>query len=285
LEHSKFWILRLFRISDFDIRIFLSCITHHEMTMATSLPILTFHAIDDRDSDISFAPRLFQRSLAKLHEHGYRTLRLLQAVEDLRRGEPFPDRAVVMTFDDGYQSVYEEAFPVLQRYGMTATVYLTVGTKGNSEPDERLPSMEGRTMLSWGEIREMHRWGIEMGSHTLTHPNLTRWPRDRIEPEVRDSKVIIQEALGAPVSSFAYPYGFCDRHSRDCARQHYACATTGKLGFIGAGSDLYALERIDAYYLRGERLFDVMLSDLFPWYVLVRRIPREIRETALHWAP
>lgn len=252
--------------------------------MASSLPILTFHALDDRDSVISFSPRLFQRSLAKLHEHGYRTMSLPQAVDGLRRGEPFPDCALVITFDDGYHSVYEQAFPVLQRYGMTATVFLTVGTKGNTEPPARLPSMEGRPMLSWGEIREMHRWGIEMGSHTLTHPDLTRWPRDRMETEVRDSKVIIQEALGAPVSSFAYPYGFCDRPSRDCARQHYACATTGKLDFITAGSDLYALERIDAYYLRSERLFDVMLTDLFPWYLWARRIPRQIRQTVLRRA-
>lgn len=251
--------------------------------MTRSLPILTFHAVDDRDSVISFPPRLFERGLAKLHEHGRRTVSLQQAVDYLRRGEPFPDRAFAITFDDGYQSVYAEAFPVLQRYEMTATVFLTVGAKGDTEPDTRLPSMEGRTMLAWSEIREMHRWGIDVGSHTLTHPDLTRWPRDQVEIEVRDSKTIIQEALGAPVSSFAYPYGFYDRWSRDCARRHYACATTGKLDFIRAGSDLYALERIDAYYLRRERVFDLMLTEMFPWYLLARRLPREVRQTVLRW--
>lgn len=94
--------------------------------MTVSLPILTFHALDEGPSVISFSPRLFRRGMARLHDSGYRTLSLLEAVDRLRRGAPFPNRPFVITFDDGYQSVYAEAFPVLQRYGMSATVFLSV---------------------------------------------------------------------------------------------------------------------------------------------------------------
>lgn len=178
--------------------------------MANSLPMLTFHALDDRPSVISFSPRVFRRGIAKLHENGYQTLSLLEAVDCLCRGASFPDRSFAITFDDGYQSVYDEAFPVLQRYGMSATVFLTVGEKRTAGSSRRFPSLEGRSMLNWGEIREMDRWGIDFGAHTLTHPNLTRLPLDAVKAEVCDSREIIEDALSAPVTSFAYPYGCYD---------------------------------------------------------------------------
>lgn len=248
-----------------------------QRTIAAWLPILTFHDIDDQRSFISFSPRLFRLGMAKLHESGYQTLSLLEAVDYLRRGASFPDRSLVITFDDGYQTMYDEAFPVLQRYGLSATVFLTVGEKGTAGPSDRLPSLEGRSMLTWREIREMHRWGINFGAHTLTHPDLTRLPFDRIEAELCDSKAIIEDALGAPVACFAYPYGRYDHRSREIAWQYFACACSDKLGLITAGSDPYALERVDTYYLRSDQLFDVMLTRLFPWYIRARCIPRRIR--------
>src|SRR5713226_1295725 len=116
--------------------------------MAPSFPILTFHAVDDRPSIISFTRRLFVCGMARLHENGYQTLTLLEFVKHLQGGIPFPERSFVITFDDGYQSVYDHAFPILQRYGFSATVFLTVGAKGNGMEAERLASMSGRSMLS-----------------------------------------------------------------------------------------------------------------------------------------
>lgn len=105
--------------------------------MAFALPILTFHALDDKPSVISFPPELFRRGMANLHENGYRTISLLGAVDHLRLKKSFPERSFVITFDDGYESVYEKAFPVLQDYRMTATIFLTVGERGRVKPGER----------------------------------------------------------------------------------------------------------------------------------------------------
>jgi peptidoglycan/xylan/chitin deacetylase (PgdA/CDA1 family) len=245
--------------------------------MAASLPVLTFHALDDRRAAISFSPGVFQRGLARLYESGYQTLSLLEAADCLHQGVPFPDRSLVITFDDGYQTVYDEAFPVLQRYGLSATVFLTVGEKGTARPADRLPSLSDRSMLTWRQIREMQRWGIAFGAHTLTHPDLTRLAVERIEVEVLGSKTIIEDALGARVDCFAYPYGRYDRRARDMAQQHFACACSDRLGLITLKSDPYALERVDTYYLRTEQQFGVMLTWLFPWYVRARSIPRRIR--------
>ena len=245
--------------------------------MVLSLPILTFHALDDQRSVISFSPDLFRRVMAKLFEIGYRTISLLETVNDLRLKKPFPERSFVITFDDGYKSVYEEAFPVLQDNRMTATIFLTVGERGKVKPGERLPSLEGRSMLNWHEILEMKRWGIEFGAHTLTHPDLTRLSFERIRSEICDSKLIIEDALNTRVECFAAPYSRYDDRSLKIIREHFTCACSDKLSLINLRSDLYGLERIDTYYLRTERLFNIMLTPLFPWYILARSIPRGIR--------
>jgi len=245
--------------------------------VAAFIPILGFHALEDRPSVISFSPAVFRRGMARLHESGFRALSLLEAADYLRRGNPFPNRSFVITFDDGYQSVYEQAFPVLQRYGVSATIFLTVGDRGTAKSGGRLPPLECRSMLSWYEIREMHRYGIEFGAHTLTHPDLTRLPPERVEAEVSNSKALIEDALSAPVACFAYPYGRFDQRSREIVSQHFSCACSDKLGLIRAGSDCYALERVDAYYLRTDRLFGLMMTTVFPWYVQARSIPRRIR--------
>jgi peptidoglycan/xylan/chitin deacetylase (PgdA/CDA1 family) len=245
--------------------------------MAACFPILTFHAIDDRPSVISFPLRLFDYGMGQLREGGFRTLSLLELVDHVRQGVPFPDRSFAITFDDGYQSVYEQAFPILQRYGFSATVFLTVGEKRNGIDSDRLPSMCDRTMLSWGEIREMQRSGIEFGAHTVTHPDLTRLSLKLAESEICDSKAIIEDALNGPVSSFAYPYGRYDNRCREIVSHHFACACSDRLKLVTACSDPFTLERVDAYYLRAERLFGVMSTGLFPLYVRARSVPRTIR--------
>jgi peptidoglycan/xylan/chitin deacetylase (PgdA/CDA1 family) len=206
-------------------------------------------------------------------------MNLLEAVDYLRMKKSFPKKSFVINFDDGYESVYQAAFPVLHDHGMSATIFLTVGKNGNPKADERLPSLEGRPMMNWSEIREMKRWGIQFGAHTLTHPDLTRLSRDRMVTEICDSKKIIEDTLNTPISCFAYPYGRHNESVRELVRQHFTCASTDNLGFITPNSDPYTLERIDAYYLRTEKLFNLMLTRGFPWYIWARRIPRWIRRT------
>jgi peptidoglycan/xylan/chitin deacetylase (PgdA/CDA1 family) len=246
-----------------------------------SLPILIFHSLDEQGSVISFAPQAFQHNMARLWESGYRTVSLLDAAERVRLGQPFPSRSFVLTFDDGYQTVYDVAFPVLQRYDMSASVFITTGERKPGGLAERVPSCEGKTMLSWSQICELQRWGIEIGAHTCTHPDLTCLSNEENRAEIATSKAILENMLGAPVYSFAYPYGRYDRRSRDLVQQHFACACSDVLALVTPRSDPHALERIDAYYLRPDGFFDVMLTQWLPWYVLARRITRGIKRRLL----
>lgn len=243
--------------------------------MPAALPILTFHAIDNRRSVISFPPELFARGMGGLHEGGYRSLGLPEAADRVRRRQAFPERAFAVTFDDGYESVYREAFPVLKKYRIAATVFLTVGESAPS--GGRLPSLGERPMLSWSQILEMARSGIEFGAHTLTHPDLTRLPADKMEAEIARSKTVIEERLGGEAACFAYPFGRYDERSRALAARHFHCACSDRLGLATDRSDLFALERVDAYYLRSERLFALMLCGIFPWYIKARSVPRAVR--------
>ena len=94
-----------------------------------------------------------------------------------------------------------------------------------------------------------------------------------------NSKAIIEDALSTQVTCFAYPYGRYGNRTREIVRQHFVCACSDKLDLVNGSSDLLALERVDAYYLRTERLFNVMLSRFFPWYIRARSLPRRIRRS------
>jgi peptidoglycan/xylan/chitin deacetylase (PgdA/CDA1 family) len=240
------------------------------------LPVLTFHRIDEKPSVISYPPRLFETLIEMLHANGFRTARLTDAAGFVNRGEPFPDKTFVLTFDDGYGSVYTEVFPVLRKYGMTATVFLTVGDPDKPGPGGRMPPLNGSDMLDWDEVSEMKAGGFDFGAHTLTHPDLTGLGTVEAEREIVRSKEIIEQKLGAPVRSFAYPYGKYDGRCVDIAARFFDCACSDELGLLTRGSNLHALERVDAYYLRSGRLSSLMLSGFFPHYVRLRNIPRKI---------
>jgi len=245
--------------------------------MTGRLPIFTFHTLDDVDrSAIAYPPAGFTRAVETLHQLGSQTLEMDEVAARLRSGASFPPRGMGLTFDDGYRSVYEVAFPLLQRYGLKATVFLAVG-RGRSGPSDSLPSMNGRPMLRWGEIRAMHRAGITLGAHTLTHPDLTRLPLHRVQEEIWESKARIEDVLGAPVTCFAYPYGAADQPIRQVVAERFGCACSDRLGLVSSRSDPHALERVDAYYLRAVPLFGMIFTEMFSWYLRARSLPRLIR--------
>ena len=241
------------------------------------LPILTFHALDAGAAVYALAPERFRYGMRQLQAHGYKTIGLDEVVAILRAGQEFPAKTVAITFDDGYWSFYTEAFPVLQEHGMTATVFIATGNARQAATGERPPQLEGREMLGWSQIREMAHAGISFGAHSMTHPDLRALSTEDVSREILGSKDALEDRLGQPVSSFAYPFGLFDDRSRAVVKDHFAAGVSDALGFVEPSSDPWTLERLDSYYLRTERRFDTFFQSWFPSYLRARNVPRRLR--------
>lgn len=247
----------------------------HGMALKQRMPILTFHALDSLDPPLSFPPTLFRMAMQRLHRLGYRAHRIADLAADLRAGRSWPERSFAVTFDDGYESVYREGFPVLRELGFPATVFVNVAENGRP-----LPSMYERPCLSWSQIHEMHEAGLEIGAHSVSHPDLTRLSPDLVESEATRSRQMIEDSIGAPVTSFAYPFGQYNTEVRAIVGRHFEAACTTGLGEATPYSDPLALPRLEMHYFRSERTLELLTSQLLPAYLGLRRIPRQVRRFA-----
>lgn len=167
-------------------------------------PILTCHSITCRwlPGVSRLHPAQFQRLLTFITDHGYRGVGLFQALD----GQP-SQKKIAVTFDDGYEDFYYVVFPLLQQFGFTATVFVVTGYTGQlSDWDINLFGKKNRH-LSWQQIRELNQQGIEFGSHTVTHQDLTRLPLTQLRAELRKSKQTLEDRLGQKVLFISYPFG------------------------------------------------------------------------------
>lgn len=246
--------------------------------MNPSIPLLMYHSLDDSGSPISLAPARFAHQMAWLHARGYRALPLGAVVDLLRRGAPLPPRTVVLTFDDGFRNLYEAAFPLLARYGFAATIFLVADFCGATNGWPGQPAIIPRLpLLDWPQIREMARHGIEFGAHTATHPRLDRLPPAEAEREIVGAKARLEMALGAPITLFAYPYGWSDPPSAALVRRTYRGACTTRLGLVGTASDPLALDRIEVRTLAHPRLFALLATPLLrPYLAALRPLRRAV---------
>ena len=152
-------------------------------------------------------------------------------------------RRAVLTFDDGYRGVLTRALPALLLRGFSATVFVVSDRLGGANDwDGETP---GETLLSADEIRELHAKGIEIGSHGATHRALTGLSDGELSREVAGSREALERLVGAPVTSFCYPFGdFDDRVVEAVRRAGYRAATVIRGGISKDLSDPFRLKRI-----------------------------------------
>jgi peptidoglycan/xylan/chitin deacetylase (PgdA/CDA1 family) len=156
---------------------------------------------------LAVSPREFEWQMCYLRRAGYTCLRLSDVARDFATEHRQSHRTFALTFDDGYTDFYAHAYPILYRYGFTATVFLVaerVGLRSNWEGQDGDSAAD---LLSWDQIRQLAKWGIDFGSHTLTHPRLTRLNGHGAMREISHSKSIIESQLGCGIDLFSYPFG------------------------------------------------------------------------------
>jgi peptidoglycan/xylan/chitin deacetylase (PgdA/CDA1 family) len=253
--------------------------------VATNRPrriaILAYHSLDENGSVLSTPPAVFaeqMRILAELDVDIVNMNEISQRINQTSASKPI----VAITFDDGFRNIYEHGLPVLQSCGFTATVYLVTDYcgKANSWPSQPRTILR-QPLLNWNQIKEMREGGIEFGSHTRTHPYLTTLSPSQAEEEMVASKNAIEDAIGCPVETFAYPYGVYNNSVKQLAKAHFAVALSTALGLVQPGSDVFALERLDMYYLPRLGLLRHLFSPEMDLYIGVRQRLRGLRERLL----
>jgi len=170
----------------------------------------------------------FAAQMQYLASHGYRIITLTQFENMLDRNQAIPPGAVMITFDDGYESVYRYAFPVLKRYHFPATVFLITSLVGKSPPN---PDPAAITYLTWSQVREMYESGlVDFQSHThemhhfvpghpFPSPALVASPPEQVLADLKASRRAISEHLGYLPTALAYPYGAYTAETARLARQ------------------------------------------------------------------
>ncbi len=164
----------------------------------------------------------FSKFCELLEEKGFDTA----TVKEYTEGQQ--ENKVLITFDDGFEDIYTNALPVLQRHDMTATVFVVSGFIGKSSTWDTLSP---RRHLNKNHIRSMHSLGIEIASHTVTHPNLCFLSDKEIRSELMDSKYCLEEVIGAPICSISFPFGHWNRRIWHIAKEcGYKCGTLYRWG-------------------------------------------------------
>lgn len=216
----------------------------HLFRLLPSVRILYYHSVSNLPVRSSVAPEMFAAQMAYLRQHEYQVLSLTEAVHHIGTRTPFPEKSVVLTFDDGFLDNYEQAFPVLARLQFPATVFLAASFIGSN----RLPTLTRTDFvpqpLTWAQVKEMHGHRIEFGSHTLTHPMLSQIPLAQVRHEVRESKRMIEERLGISVPFFCYPRGDFTAGVRQIVHEEgHLAACTIKPGINTWNTNLWTLRR------------------------------------------
>ena len=213
-----------------------------------------------------------------LNDASFRILSLGNIVECIREQRTFPEKALAITFDDGFRNFYQVAFPVLKKLRFTATVFLVTGHCGKSNDWERdhkeIPRLD---LLSWEEIIEMSNEGSEFGSHGMTHRSFLKLNKEQVRKEIMDSKSTLQERLGKSNFLFAYPYGRQTKETREMIAKEFEGACSTELGFVSLDSDLFSLPRIDMYYFSKNDFFSALETPAFPFYIRIRNLLRSLK--------
>ncbi len=175
-----------------------------------NIPIFYYHHIEkptrnSRKKGLYVSPEYFEWQIKKLLNNGFEII----TFEDIllnRYKKNCP--LAILTFDDGCESIYLNAFPILKKYNIRVVVYIIVGSIGEKNYiSQENPDAYPVRLLSETQIKEMSDYGIEFGSHLCEHIHLTQYSPDRINHELRTSKEKLEKLLNKEVYSIAYPFG------------------------------------------------------------------------------
>jgi peptidoglycan/xylan/chitin deacetylase (PgdA/CDA1 family) len=190
------------------------------------VPVLMFHHVGDIPAgadrirrNLTVSRHSFEAQMSYLKQAGYHPISQSQLFKALFYGDALPANSLMLTFDDGYADNYFVALPILKKYGFTATFYIITGLVGSSE------------YMNWDQVTELESSGMDVGSHTLSHKDLTTLSVADLNHELKDSAQDLSTHLGHPIYWFCYPAGkYNDDVIKTLRESGYLLAVTAKPG-------------------------------------------------------
>lgn len=196
-----------------------------------SIPILMYHQIGDGPNSLYLADKDFAEQMRYLYDNGYRVVSLAEANDMLLKQE-VSSQTVALTFDDGYLTFYTKVWPLLKEYNFGATVFVITDFIGYYN------------YVNWDHIYEMSNGGIEIGSHSQSHPSLPVLSDAGLSKEILGSKETLEQR-GLTVVSFCYPSGKYNTAAvNKVINSGYKAAVTTKYGIAGSNDSHYLLPRV-----------------------------------------
>ena len=209
-----------------------------------NLPILLYHHIDLLPNNaarprqiLTVSPSVFDKQMEYLFNEGFQTITFDALIEYFDSGQEISEKSLIITFDDGWKSQFQYAFPVLKKYNFRATFFPVANYIG-AEP----------LYMDWAQLKELKAAGMEIGSHTMNHPNLLGLFGNNLQYELQNSKVILENQLQCPIDVFAYPYGvFSPRVAKAVQESGYQVARSTIDGIDQNPENRYTLKSIEVY--------------------------------------
>lgn len=214
----------------------------------STIPILMYHNLGvppqgARLRNLYVRVGAFARQMFLLKLLGYKGLSMSAAMPYLR-GEK-QGRVAVITFDDGYVDTLEQALPILQKHGFSATCYVISQRTGQYNDWDAASLNVRKSLMNDAQVQAWHAAGMEVGAHSRTHPRLTGCTDAELQDEITGSKADLEALIGEPVTQFCYPYGDLDERVVAATRQAgYDAATTVQRGRARSGDDVMLLRRV-----------------------------------------
>lgn len=239
----------------------------------SGIPVLLYHSIDDSGSVISTSSSQFRSHLSYLRRRGYQTITGNQFIDYLEAGRKLPQKSFMITFDDGFRNNYTHALPILKELGYTALIFLVTDNIDGVCSWEKHPSIAEMPLLSWTEIKEMSDSGMEIGSHTCSHPDLRKLSKQAVINELSTNKYEIENKLEKPVDFFAHPYGFYNQTTVEASVDCGFKAGFGGIDFFlnKPSSNRFNLSRIGTGHLSSNVDLQAAIVGTFAWYICIRR--------------
>ena len=227
-----------------------------------------FNDLGPVSRELTVRPDVFEAQLKRLSRLGFRSASVAEFCRMMTLKQPFDPKALLISFDDGYEDNLLWAAPLLRKYGFSALIFVVSDFLGKSTaevwPDSD-PAQYGK-FLDAGQIRELKKSGIEFGSHTVSHPLLTTLPRAQQHQELETSKSKIGQLIGASVDAIAYPGGEFDLVTQECAVDAgYRLGFTTVPGVNRPGMSLTALRRTEVSASDSLLVFDAKMAGALDW--------------------